>query len=193
MQNKKIKIFLCAIMIAITSLTFTACNLLSYGESYNNIEEIKAELAKNEIDLLYPSFETAGASAEEYKFISNIDVGSDKLIGYKIYHFDSPFYICVYGYNSIAEDVISTDKSLVSACGDLLCNKGTINMFEGELHKNTMYLIGIINIKGKHYEVRVSADETMDGNGKYVNAISKDNDNYHKAQQVIIDIMEGLQ
>ncbi len=186
MKKSIIKVVVLIILVATIS-SVSACSFYSYGDSYSDIAALQVALSEEGLELLYPA--DSGTDADNY--LSNIDSQTSQTLGYKIYYFGTPYYIAVYGYAGEADGVISTLESEVESVGTLDTTKGTVALYLGDYHGETMYFIGVINIDGNHYEVRVTANKDM-ANGEYTNAIFEDNEHYELAQSALKEIVEGL-
>lgn len=74
---------------------------------------------------------------------------------------------------------------------NLMTDKGAAKLYSGETKEGNLYLISSIVLDGVQYEVRVVNDKTMQ-DGKFVNAITKENGNYEKAVGVIVELINSL-
>lgn len=90
-----------------------------------------------------------------------------------------------------ADKLLSDEASRTAFLKTLKSAKGDINVYSGKGHEDALYLIGIINIDGNHYEVRITSDEEMTDN-KYVHAIYADNEYYGQSLDLMVKIAESI-
>lgn len=181
-----IMIILSVVLVAVC-LSATSCGV-SYGESYPDMDQLHKKLQGEGLSLKYPDFR--GQSEYDTIYVATYDNDSKKYIGYKIYHLCSPFYVSIYSYVTPSDKILSDNADKLTLEDDsLMTDKGAAKLYSGETKEGNLYLISSIVIEGVQYEVRVVNDKTMQ-DGKFTNAITKENGNYEKAVQLIIDVID---
>lgn len=187
-MRKGIRIIAAIIFIA---FCFSACIGSSYGTQFGTMDELRQDMEKNDLTMHYPTDFTAEENAT-YNFVSQIDTGSKSAEGYKIYRFGSPFYVSVCAYRGTSDIVQSDTPERLEKLETIESTRGNIEIYAGKGYEDALFLIGLINIDGNHYECRVTADKERKDDA-YVNSIYRDNDAYHQAIKEIQTVFESLE
>lgn len=188
-MKKRIKIFAVTSVLLLICIALTACGV-SYGDSYTDMDKLQQKLESEGLQLKYPDF--SGEGEYDVTYVATYDNENKKYIGYKIYHLCSPFYVSIYSYVTPSDKILSDDADkLTLENNSLITDKGTAKLYSGETKEGNLYLISSIVIDGVQYEVRVVNDKTMK-DGEFVNAITRDNGNYEKAEQLIVDVIKTI-
>lgn len=187
-MRKGIKVL--AVMILIV-FCFSACMGSSYGTQFGTLEELRLAMEKEDLTMRYPIGFTADERAE-YHFVSQIDSGSKTVEGYKLYRFGSPFYVSVCAYSGTSAIVQSDSPDKLEKLETIESTSGSITIYAGKGYEDALFLIGLLNIDGNHYECRVTADKERKDNA-YVNSIYRDNDAYRQAIKEIQTVFESLE
>lgn len=185
---KKSKIILTVAIILALATVFTACSI-SYGDALANLTQLQDLMSKNNLDFKYAQYMPEGDYEKDY--IAQYDSDTKKYTGYKIYYLSAPFYISIYAYDEVSQNPESDNVDRLTKEDQLDSDFGKIQIYTGTTQAGNLFVIGVIDIDDNQYEIRVVNDKQMK-DGKYVNAISKDNANYEKARQLIIDIINSL-
>ena len=184
MKRKELIITIALLLVLVISLG-VGCSY-QYGDPFADVAELKEEMIANDITLLYPTFVATGDKKEEFNFVSVYDNETSKTFGYKAYHFTAPFDIAVYGYNGTANEVYCDDINRLTENGTVDTDHGTATLYTGEGFEEALFLIGVIDIDGKRYEVRIvgnnDKEDVKNDKGEdvstFINAIYLDNANY---------------
>lgn len=184
---KKRKIISLIAVLILAAFTMTACGI-SYGNSFENIDALKLTLSDK--NFMYPEFSADGDYEKNY--ISIYDQEAEKNIGYKIYHMCEPFYIGIYAYDSVSDKPMSVDVNDLTKEDEVVAtNYGDVEIYTGATKEDNLFVLGVIHIDGQQYEVRVINNKQME-NGKYINAILKDNGNFEKATSVVANVIDSI-
>lgn len=190
-MKKKVLFVLILILTIAIAIVSVGCSKKSYGTPFDNIDDLRAALVGSDINLRYPEYLGEREEKDVFNYVGNRDIKNNQYTGYKIYNFGSPFFVLVTGYNHESDSVMSEDLSKITKMENLMSSIGEIEFYQGMAHKDSLYLIGIINIDGKHYECRVTANKQME-DGEMINAIYPDNDKYPLAKNVLVSVMESI-
>lgn len=184
-----------SLILAVTTvfaIALTAgCQKMSYGGVFKTQEKLEAEMKKDGLNFKYPAYMGERGKSGESQFVAIKAAEDEKYTGYKIYQFGAPFYTSVTSFAGEADKLLSDEASRTAFLKTLKSAKGDINVYSGKGHEDALYLIGIINIDGNHYEVRITSDEEMTDN-KYVHAIYADNEYYGQSLDLMVKIAESI-
>lgn len=191
-KMKKVFIVLVAIiMVFVMALSFASCQKKSYGSIFDTQQELVAALEKDDLTMKYPSYLGEESEKPEYKYAAVKTANENSYSGYKIYQFGSPFYVSVTAYSDVYDTLKSDETSRTEKITTIESKMGKIDVYAGEDHKESLFLIGCINIASVHYEVRVKSNEDMENN-EYIHAIYENNDYYQMALKTITDVIESI-
>lgn len=179
--------------VLLMEIAATGCQQISYGTFINSQEELEKAMADASLDFQYPGYLGEAAENSECQYVAVNDTEQNAYSGYKIYHFGSPFYVSVTAYDGESDALMSDEESRTEYLQELQSDRGTITVYSGKGHEDALYLIGCVNIGGDHYEIRVTNDEEMDEDSKYVHAIYADNEYYPAALDTIAKVAEHIQ
>lgn len=179
--------------VLLMTIAATGCQQISYGALLNSQNELEQVMADASLDFQYPGYLGETAESSEYQYVAVNDTEQNAYNGYKIYHFGSPFYVSVTAYDGESDALMSDEESRTEYLEELQSEQGTITVYSGKGHEDALYLIGCINVAGNHYEIRVTNDEELDENSKYVHAIYADNECYPAALDTIVKVAESIQ
>lgn len=191
MLNKRIISIVLALVAAFSVLLMGGCQKMSYGTVLESREKLLLTMKEKNLDFKYPLYLGEKNDDTESQYVAVKSADDEDYTGYKIYQFGSPFYTSVTAYNEESDNLMSDETSRTDFLKKLSSSKGEISVYSGKGHKDALYLIGIINIDGKHYEVRVTSDEEMEDNN-YIHAIYEDNKYYTQSLELIVKVIESI-
>lgn len=191
MLNKRIISIILALTAVVSVLFMSGCQKMSYGSVFKTREELVLTMDKKNLDFKYPLYLGEKSDDTESQYVAVKAADDKEYTGYKIYQFGSPFYTSVTAYDEESSNLMSDEASRTAFVKKLSSAKGEISVYSGKGHKDALYLIGIINIDGKHYEVRVTSDEDMKDNN-YIHAIYEDNEFYTQALELVVKVVESI-
>ena len=183
--------FVLIVLTVLSAFTFSSCGKKSYGDVLSSIDELKTKMTEENLDFKYPSYLGEGEKDAERQFVTVKESSTDKYYGYKIYQFGSPFYVSVTAFSGESDKMLSDEPSRTAFHNEIESQNGKISIYSGKGHKDALYLIGCINISGNHYEIRITADETMKNN-EYVHAIYENNEYYQQALDVMVKVADSI-
>ncbi|GEM_PF-3687681 len=181
-----------AIFLLFSAFGLPACQKQSYGDVFSSLELLQEKMRDQSLAFPYPAYLGEAAENAEREFIAVKDPKAEGYNGYKIYQFGSPFFTSVTAYSFESDTLMSDESARMEAAGALRSNYGEITVFQGKGHKDALFLIGLINIDGAHYEIRVTSDEDMTNN-VYTHAIYEENEYHQQALDLIVSIVNSLQ
>lgn len=198
-MKKKGLMITIALLLVLTICLGVGCSY-QYGDAFADMDDLKEEMTANDLTMLYPTFVATGDKKEKFNFVSVYDNETSKTFGYKAYHFTAPFDIAVYGYNSTAEDVYCDDITRLTEHGTVDTIHGVATLYKGEGFEEALFLIGVIDIDGQRYEVRIvgnnDKEDFINDEGKedsfFANAIYQYDTNYILAIAEMQKLFAGL-